>query len=307
MTGSIGCATRHPRDWWSSAPDLQPPSRLQDHLMISGQAINCTPGPHASDFVQTPPAERPSTLASAHGFGTWGGTVACTRKVVVYCDDPVNVAGLRAVLEAAGAGPTAACAAVTDLRRLAVREAADVLLIDDSYGTLDPAWLREATAHARMRKLEVVLLVSGPHAAENALRAAHAGVSAVAHRSHDPRLLALAVTSARSGRRWIDPQLAVEIILGNVPARAAALRDRLTPRENQVLDGICAGLSNAELAETLCISARTIKFHVSNVLAKLGVRSREQAIAISFDSTCPVPENRAKPVLQTVAGATSEP
>jgi DNA-binding NarL/FixJ family response regulator len=234
--------------------------------------------------------------------------VAWTRRVVVYCDDPVNLAGLRAVLGAAGVGPTVACAAVTELPRLTIREGADVLLIDDSYGAIDPTSLREMTAHALMRKLAVVLVVAGPRAAENALRAAHAGIAAIAHRSHDPRLLALAVTSARSGRRWLDPQLAVEIILGNASAQvAAALRDCLTPRENQVLDGMCAGLSNADLAEAMCISARTVKFHVSNVLAKLGVRSREQAIAVSFASPHPVPETRVDPVLQTVGGATAEP
>lgn len=234
--------------------------------------------------------------------------MACTRKVVVYCDDPVNLAGLCAVLGAAGVGPTVACAAITDLTRLAIREAADVLLIDDSYGAIDPASLRDVTAHARMRKLAVVLVVAGPRAAENALRAAHAGVTAIAHRSHDSRLLAFAVASARSGRRWLDPQLAVEIILGNAPTQVSeALRDRLTPRENQVLDGMCAGLSNAELAETMCISARTVKFHVSNVLAKLDVRSREQAIALSFASPRPVPGTRADPVLQTVGGAATDP
>lgn len=234
--------------------------------------------------------------------------MAGTRKVAVYCDDPVNLAGLRAVLGAAGVGPTVACTAVTDLPRLAIREGADALLIDDSYGATDPTSLREATAHALIMKLPVVLVVAGPRAAENALRAAHAGVAAIAHRSNDPRLLAFAVTSARSGRRWLDPQLAVEIILGNAPAQvAAAVRDRLTARENQVLDGVCAGLSNAQLAETMCISERTVKFHVSNVLAKLGVRSREQAIAISFASPHPVPETRADPVLQTVGGATAAP
>lgn len=227
-----------------------------------------------------------------------------TQKVVVYCDDPVNLAGLRAMLGAAGAGPTVACTALTDLSHLAIRERADVLLIDDSFGAIDLASLRDVTAHALMRKFAVVLVVAGPHATENALRATYAGASAVAHRSHDPRLLALAVASARSGRRWIDPQLAVDIILGSTSTQmATAVRDLLTPRENQVLDGMRAGLSNAELAETICISARTVKFHVSNILAKLGARSREQAIAISFARPHPVPETRTDPVLQTVGDA----
>lgn len=65
------------------------------------------------------------------------------------------------------------------------------------------------------------------------------------------------------------------------PARAIPDAAGLTGRERDVLDGMALGRSNAELAEALGISVPTVKTHVSNVLAKLGARSRSHAVAIA--------------------------
>lgn len=60
----------------------------------------------------------------------------------------------------------------------------------------------------------------------------------------------------------------------------AALLDRLTPRESQILQLLTQGLSNSGIAAQLFISETTVKTHVSNVLAKLGASSRLQAAAV---------------------------
>jgi DNA-binding NarL/FixJ family response regulator len=54
---------------------------------------------------------------------------------------------------------------------------------------------------------------------------------------------------------------------------------RLTRREREVLDLICAGHTNGEISEHLVISARTVDHHVSAALARLGVRTRKLAAA----------------------------
>ena len=54
--------------------------------------------------------------------------------------------------------------------------------------------------------------------------------------------------------------------------------DKLSPREQEVLDLVVNGLSNKEIAEKLFITETTVKLHVTNIYRKLGVKSRSQAI-----------------------------
>ncbi|GGG29812.1 hypothetical protein GCM10007304_49520 [Rhodococcoides trifolii] len=58
------------------------------------------------------------------------------------------------------------------------------------------------------------------------------------------------------------------------PSRHDADWESLTRRERQILDGVVAGLSNPEIGRELFVSPNTVKFHVGNILRKLGLRSR---------------------------------
>jgi DNA-binding NarL/FixJ family response regulator len=64
-------------------------------------------------------------------------------------------------------------------------------------------------------------------------------------------------------------------------APAPAGLDALTPREQDVLRLVTDGRSNRQIAHQLYISEKTVSVHVSNILAKLGVRSRTEAAALS--------------------------
>jgi LuxR family transcriptional regulator, maltose regulon positive regulatory protein len=83
---------------------------------------------------------------------------------------------------------------------------------------------------------------------------------------------AASLLSALDGARSLEARGAA------VPASPPALVEVLTGRELQVLRLICEGCSNQQIATALIVSVNTIKKHTSNIYAKLGVRSRAQAV-----------------------------
>jgi DNA-binding NarL/FixJ family response regulator len=69
--------------------------------------------------------------------------------------------------------------------------------------------------------------------------------------------------------------------IGRLGRRDVVPAGELTPREREVVALVAAGLSNADIARRLFISAKTVSVHVSNVLAKLGAAGRTEAAAIA--------------------------
>jgi LuxR family maltose regulon positive regulatory protein len=67
--------------------------------------------------------------------------------------------------------------------------------------------------------------------------------------------------------------------LSTAASSTKTLPERLTPREQEVLKHLAAGLTNGEIAAQLVISVETVKKHVGNLCAKLGVSNRTEAAA----------------------------
>jgi NarL family two-component system response regulator LiaR len=89
--------------------------------------------------------------------------------------------------------------------------------------------------------------------------------------------IAQAIRAAAKGQSVLESQVASKLMNRFRQPKAAAPHEELTEREMEVLKLIAAGKSNQEVADELFIGIKTVKFHVTNVLAKLGVEDRTQA------------------------------
>jgi DNA-binding NarL/FixJ family response regulator len=92
-----------------------------------------------------------------------------------------------------------------------------------------------------------------------------------------------AIEAVARGEAALDPAVQHHVVAAAVGGGAEPeLPDALTPREAEVLALIAGGLSNAEIAERLVVSAATVKSHVNHIFAKAGVRDRAQAVAYAY-------------------------
>ncbi len=93
--------------------------------------------------------------------------------------------------------------------------------------------------------------------------------------------LAHTIRAAYAGKSVFSPEITHALL--NVPRPEAPPEYGLTAREREVLKLLVDGLNNAEIAAALTISLSTAKFHVSSVLAKLGVTNRVEAVALAVE------------------------
>jgi NarL family two-component system response regulator LiaR len=133
--------------------------------------------------------------------------------------------------------------------------------------------IRERCPNAR-----VIALTSFPEE-DVVQRALEAGATGYLLKNVGASELAAAILSAMQGKPTLAPEAAQALI--QRATRPAPPGNDLSAREREVLALMKQGLSNRAIAERLVISASTADFHVSNILGKLGVASRTEAVALA--------------------------
>ena len=135
----------------------------------------------------------------------------------------------------------------------------------------------EATRQVRQRwpRIQVVALTASTDDAR-LVGSLRAGAIGYVRKDAEPEVLLAAVRAAAKGQSMIDPAVAVTVL--QEMARGSLSGSELTERETEVLKQLASGKTNREIAETLFISEETVKSHIGNILSKLHLAHRTQAV-----------------------------
>ncbi|MDL1879293.1 response regulator transcription factor [Cytophagia bacterium CHB2] len=202
-------------------------------------------------------------------------------RILVADDHPVVRDGLVAILSTqpdfevvgeAGAGPEAV--------ERALQTRPDVMLLDlEMPGADGVEVLRQLqAAHLGVR----VIVFTAFDTDERILGAVQAGAQGYLLKGAPRQELFQAVRVVHAGGSLLQPVIASKLLRQvSQPSRSAAAANELTPRELEVLHLLALGRLNKEIAAQLVISERTVKFHVSSIMSKLGAGNRTEVVSLA--------------------------
>ncbi|HZE06913.1 MAG TPA: response regulator transcription factor [Solirubrobacteraceae bacterium] len=205
-------------------------------------------------------------------------------RLLIADDQPLMRAGFRAVLEATGEMEVVAEAG-DGLEAVAAARASrpDVILMDIRMPNCD------GIEAIRRLPTQRVLVLTTFGLDEYIVEALRAGASGFITKDVPADELVRAVRVVAAGDALLTPAVTRQL-LDRVARRLPApvgqgphALDELTEREREVLELLARGMSNAEIADALVIGEATVKTHVSNVLMKLALRDRVQAVVLAYE------------------------
>ncbi len=203
--------------------------------------------------------------------------------VLVVDDHPLVRQGIRAFLETQpDVSVVGEAASGEEALRVLAQHVPDVVLMDLVMPGMDGV---EATRQVKRAspRTQVIVLTSY-HEDEHIFPAFRAGALSYLLKDVSPAELADAIRRAARGEAVLHPRVAARVIqeLHGGRADTPNALSELSDRELEILHLIADGRSNADIADKLVISEKTVKGHVSNILSKLHLADRTQAAVYAW-------------------------
>jgi DNA-binding NarL/FixJ family response regulator len=215
-------------------------------------------------------------------------------RIVVVDDQAVIRTGLRTMLEhetdvtivgEAGNGGEAV--------DVVARARPDVVLMDVRMPEVDGIEATRRILTGGSSPPPAVLVLTTFDDEEYVFGALQAGAAGFLLKDAGPDVLVSAVRTVAAGDALVDPSVTRRLVARWVALEASSPTrshpgqsavETLSAREREILVGLARGRTNRELADDLIVSEATVKTHVSNLLTKLGVRSRVQAVVMAYEA-----------------------
>ena len=201
-------------------------------------------------------------------------------RVLIADDHAYTRAGIRLALEDEG---FQVCAEASTGRRAleeAIGTQPDIALLDVHMPDGTGVWAAEEITSKLPQTTVVMLTYSRDD--EDLVTSLRAGASGYLLKDMDPDRLGVSLRNVLAGEMVLPRSLMTKVVDHVVvePRAKGAAHQALTAREVEVADLLCAGYSTEEIADELEMSAVTARVHISNIVKKLGVADRDEAVQL---------------------------
>jgi two-component system, NarL family, nitrate/nitrite response regulator NarL len=146
--------------------------------------------------------------------------------------------------------------------------------MDGKHGAKLLTYLRQ-----HFPKVPLILLVTHVDP-EQSIEAMQAGVKAIVLKDGDPEIMVNAIGSVLSGGYWFESNITQPALQYSMdkPKRLTRSDELLTKREHEIVDLVCLGLRNRQIADQCSLTEGTVKIHLNSIFRKLSVTSRAELI-----------------------------
>lgn len=218
-----------------------------------------------------------------------------TTSVLIVDDQPMVRAGLTMLLNAeADLDVVGEASSGTEALQLARQLSPDVVLMDVRMPGMDGVTAtQKLVENSNPNQLTRVLIMTTFDDEDVVVGALQAGASGYLLKHASPTEIADAIRRVLAGDTWLDATAATRLV-ERLRARSLDTTDLtalLTPREQEILRYVAAGLSNQEIRDRLVLSEATVKTHVSRILLKTGSRDRAAVVALAYRTGFVAPDD----------------